>query len=60
MALRIAPTPTLMGKETSDFLIKLNEDLKRPAKLVPTPKLKKAIELIEQNAISKKKFLITM
>lgn len=50
MAIPIAPTPVLKGKEAIDFQKRLDADLKRPAKLKATPKLGKARDLIKEYA----------
>ncbi len=50
MALPIAPTPVLKGKEAADFLAKVERDLKNPVGYVPTPRLAKAREIIKRNA----------
>ena len=42
MALPIGPTPTLYGKEAEEFTKKIEEDLKKPVGLTPTPKLAEA------------------
>ncbi len=55
MAMPIAPTPVLQGKEAVEFQKRLDADLKRPVKLVPTPKIQKARELIRQYASSRPK-----
>jgi hypothetical protein len=55
MALPIAPTPTLKGKEAIDFMQRLEEDLKRPAYLTPTPKIENAKRLIKEYAERLKK-----
>ncbi|KKM50613.1 hypothetical protein LCGC14_1556000 [marine sediment metagenome] len=46
MSLPIAPTPILKGKEANDFLRNLLKNEKKPAYLVPTPKLERALNLI--------------
>lgn len=50
MALPIAPTPILEGKEASDFLKKLEEGRKNKKPLVSTPKLNQVREMILANA----------
>lgn len=42
MALPIGSTPTLYGKEAEEFTKKIEEDLKKPVGLIPTPKLEEA------------------
>lgn len=48
MSLPIGETPFLTGQDAIDFERKLEEGLKHPAKLTPTPKLKQAIKIIKQ------------
>jgi hypothetical protein len=55
MALPIAATPVLKGKAAADFLRTIEDDLKTPAKMIPTPKLGQARELIKKYAASRKK-----
>lgn len=55
MALPIAATPVLKGKDAADFLRTIANDLKSPAKMIPTPKLGHARELISKYAASRKK-----
>ncbi|WP_321419329.1 hypothetical protein [uncultured Desulfobacter sp.] len=55
MAIPIAPTPVLKGKEVVDFQKRLDADLKRPAKFIETPKLGKGKELLKQYASRYKK-----
>ncbi|SDU38914.1 MULTISPECIES: hypothetical protein [Desulfobacula] len=55
MAIPIAPTPVLKGKEAVEFQKRLDADLKRPVSLVDTPKLEKARKLIKQYAAQYKK-----
>jgi len=50
MALAIKPTPKLNAKASEKFLRKINRDLKKPAKLVPTPKLSAAEKQIKAYA----------
>jgi hypothetical protein len=50
MARPITPTPKLNAKESETFLKKLKKDLSKPLKLVPTPKLDQARELLRRNA----------
>jgi hypothetical protein len=47
MARPITPTPKLNLKESQKFLKKIDKDLKSPLRLVPTPKLQKARELLK-------------
>ena len=55
MALPIASTPKLNVKETSKFLKEIEEGLKRPVGLTPTPKLSEAIQVIREYAAKRKK-----
>ena len=55
MATRIAPTPMLNAKESRKFLKNVQRDLKSPVDYVPTPKLQKARELIEEYARKREK-----
>ena len=47
MALPIAATPILEGKEAIRFLGQIQSDLKKPVDYKPTPKLGKARKLIQ-------------
>jgi len=38
----VKPTPILRGKDAKEFEKKIKKDLKKPTKLIPTPKLYKA------------------
>ncbi len=55
MAMPIAPTPVLKGREVTEFQMRLDADLKKPVSLVETPKIRKARELIKQYASKHKK-----
>ena len=55
MALPIAPTPILEGKEASDFLKKLEKGRKDKKPLVSTPKLNQVREMIMANAKQEEK-----
>jgi hypothetical protein len=55
MALPIAATPVLEGKDASDFLRRIESDLKKPLKYTPTPKLGKARELVKKYVAKGKK-----
>lgn len=55
MALPITPTPKLNVKESRQFLKKIERDLKIPAKLIPTPKLKEAEKFIDEYARNREK-----
>jgi len=49
MSIPIGVTPGLTGKEATAFLKRLNDGLKRPVGLTPTPKLKDAMVLIRKH-----------
>lgn len=49
MALPIAATPVLTGKEAAEFLAALHRDAKKSVRLTPTPKLAKAHALIKKS-----------
>ncbi len=51
----IAPTPKLNATDTEIFLKKVEEGLKNPVGLVPTPKLDTVIKQIMRDARRKKK-----
>lgn len=55
MALPIAATPVLEGREARDFLLVIEKDLKKPARAVATPKLEQAKVLIKKYAAERKK-----
>jgi len=55
MALPIAATPVLKGRDASDFLHKIESDLKKPLKYTPTPKLGQAKELVKKYVAKGKK-----
>jgi hypothetical protein len=55
MAMPIAPTPVLKGREAVEFQNRLDADLKKPVSLVDTPKIQKAREMIKQHASQYKK-----
>jgi hypothetical protein len=50
MALPIAPTPVLRGKDANEFEKKLRKGLKNPTTLISTPKLQEARKLAIQYA----------
>jgi len=50
MAIPIAATPVLKGKDANAFLNDVEQKLKKPAKYVSTPKLEQAKELIRKYA----------
>jgi len=55
MALPIGRTPILRGKAAESFIVKLKADLKKPVRLVPTPKIDTAKKMVLAHAIGKKK-----
>ncbi len=55
MALPIAPTPILRGKDAEEFDRKIEYGLKNPVYPVPTPKLDNAKRLIKEYADKLKK-----
>ena len=55
MALPIAPTPILRGKEAEEFDARVKEDLERPTYAVATPKLENAKILVREYAERSKK-----
>jgi hypothetical protein len=55
MALPIAPTPVLEGREAAEFLKRMTREENEKTSLSPTPNLEKAREKILANARSKKK-----
>jgi len=50
MARPITPTPRLNVKESEAFRERLVRDLRKPLTLVPTPKLKEALEFLSRDA----------
>jgi hypothetical protein len=59
MALPIAPTPVLRGKDAERFDARVMEDLKNPTYAIATPKLENAKLLVREYAErSKKSFSI--
>lgn len=54
MAIPIAPTPVLSGKEAAAFISQMYDTTKKSTGVVPTPKIAQAIKLIQANATSKK------
>ena len=50
MALPIAPTPALKAKDWEKFLKRVKEQENIPVYLVPTPRLKRAVDLIRKKA----------
>lgn len=55
MALPIAATPVLKGRDASNFLHRIESDLKKPLKYTPTPKLGQAKELVKKYVAKGKK-----
>ncbi|NOX25697.1 MAG: hypothetical protein GXP59_06220 [Deltaproteobacteria bacterium] len=55
MALPIAATPVLKGREASDFLRQIEKDLQKPLTYTPTPKLGQAKKLIKKYAAKRTK-----
>jgi hypothetical protein len=55
MALPIAATPILRGKEANDFLQRIEKDMQKPLHYTPTPKLGQAKDLIKHHATRGKK-----
>ena len=55
MALPIAATPVLSGKEATEFITTIHKDAQNPAHLTPTPNLKKARALIKWHAEHRQK-----
>lgn len=50
MARPIEPTPVLKGREAANFINMVRSNKRGTAGVVPTPKLKKAQELIRKNS----------
>jgi hypothetical protein len=57
MAQPIGATPILTGKVAVRFITMIHEDAKIPVGRIPTPKLKKAEELIKQYSEHGKKHI---
>ena len=55
MALPIGDTPILEGKDAERFAELINNGLKRPATLVPTPKVEEGRKLVKAYANGRKK-----
>lgn len=55
MAIPIAPTPVLSGKEAARFMSKIHKNSVKLVSLTPTPKLKKANKLIMNHAKNQQK-----
>jgi len=54
MALPIAATPVLEGEAAKIFFAKIESNLKRPSRLIDTPNLGKAKELIREYAAKRR------
>jgi hypothetical protein len=50
MARPITPTPKLNVRESEAFLAMVKRDLEKPLKLISTPRLKEALEILNSNA----------
>lgn len=55
MALPIGSTPILKGRDAKKFDEKIKQDLQRPTRLVPTPRLEEARKLVMEYAVTSKK-----
>ncbi len=55
MALPIAATPVLTGSDAEKFAYTVAQDLKQPAHLIATPKLKQGLGLVRKYAAERKK-----
>ena len=55
MALPIAATPVLKGREAADFLRRIEHDLQKPLTYTPTPKLGQAKDLVKKYVAKRKK-----
>ena len=49
MALPIKDTPVLVGKDASDFLRRIERDLKKPSIYIPTPNLWRVKKIIKKH-----------
>ena len=54
MALPIAATPVLTGSDAEKFAYTVAQDLKQPAHLIATPKLKQGLGLVRKYAAERK------
>lgn len=52
--LHIQPTPVLRGEEAANFLRRVAEGLKKPARSIPTPRLAEVIEKIRRDRVEQK------
>jgi hypothetical protein len=50
MAKPVVATPSLSGREATDFLIKVHKNASKPVGLTPTPKLAMALESLKRDA----------
>lgn len=50
MALKIQPTPILRGADAERFEIRILQDIKKPCKLIETPKLEQARKIVRAHA----------
>jgi hypothetical protein len=57
MALPIAPTPILWGREAKKFEQRLADDLNNPTTLKPTPKLEEARRIVRSHVDDGKKHI---
>jgi hypothetical protein len=55
MARPITPTPRLDSKASKRFLKEVSDNLNKPSKPIPTPRLHSAIKIIIADALSSKK-----
>lgn len=55
MARPISPTPVLVGQDAVDFAKRIDADLKKRVRLVPTPKIERARALVKQYAAKSQK-----
>jgi hypothetical protein len=55
MALPIAATPVLTGSDADKFTKTVDQDLKKPAHLIATPKLEQGLGLVRKYAAERKK-----
>lgn len=55
MARPIEPTPILRGREAKRFEARVSEDLKKPCRLIPTPRLEQARRIVKEYVLERKK-----
>ena len=60
MASPVMPTPVLRGKSARKFEAKIAEDLKRPTREIPTPKLEEALNAVLKYEREKKFILLAI